>query len=83
MSFAIKTLSTFTLLFAFAATSGCSTTPPNLDLSRDKLSEGSRCSVAVIAPTPTPAINQLHSWKVSWLHLTGTRQGSAVRRHVL
>ncbi|MNT79591.1 hypothetical protein D3C72_2189420 [compost metagenome] len=51
----------FSMLFA---TSGCSTPPQNLDLSLDKSTEGGRYRIAVIKPTPAPAVNQLHNWKV-------------------
>ncbi|MBG6078097.1 FixH family protein [Polaromonas sp. CG_9.11] len=42
---------------------GCST-PANLDLSLDKQSTAGLFHVTLLPPTQTPAINQLHSWKV-------------------
>lgn len=47
-----------------AALTGCMTPPPNLDLSREKPSSAGHYKVAIVAPTPAPALNQLHSWKV-------------------
>jgi hypothetical protein len=59
-----KILFSFTMVSALATSSGCSTPPPDLDLSLDKLSNSGRYRIAIIAPTPTPAVNQLHSWTV-------------------
>ena len=47
-----------------AVVSGCMTPPANLDLSREKSAEGGRYKVAIVAPTPAPAVNQLHAWQV-------------------
>lgn len=47
-----------------AAFTGCMTPPPNLDLSREKASAAGHYKVAIVAPDPAPAVNQLHSWKV-------------------
>lgn len=54
----------FTLLAAFVLLAGCSTPPADLDLSRDKPASAGRYRVAILAPTPAPAINQLHSWTI-------------------
>jgi hypothetical protein len=59
-SAAIATCATFT---------GCMTPPSNLDLSREKASAGGHYNVAIVAPNPAPAVNQLHAWKVK---LAGT-----------
>ena len=43
---------------------GCSTPPTDLDLAREKSSMAGLYRVALVPPTETPAINQMHSWKV-------------------
>jgi hypothetical protein len=55
-----------------AALSACGT-PSDLDLARDKPSEGGRYRVAVVAPTPAPAVNQLHAWRVTLTDAQGQR----------
>jgi hypothetical protein len=55
----------------FAALGGCTTPPQELDLSRDKTTEGGRDRVAVVAPTPAPSVNQLHAWKVRLTSVDG------------
>jgi hypothetical protein len=52
------------LLSITAAIAGCSTPPPNLDLSLDKPTSAGVYRVALIPPAQPPAINQMHSWKV-------------------
>ena len=55
---------TFAMLSFLFAGYGCTTPPQDLDLSRDKSSDAGRYQVAIVAPTPSPAVNQMHSWKV-------------------
>lgn len=57
----VRTLAMLSFLFAGY---GCTTPPQDLDLSRDKSSDAGRYQVAIVAPTPSPAVNQMHSWKV-------------------
>ncbi|WP_051975305.1 FixH family protein [Cupriavidus necator] len=71
MHASIKTLSALAMFSMLFATSGCSTPPQNLDLSLDKSTEGGRYRIAVISPTPAPAVNQLHTWKVKLATLGG------------
>ncbi|CAG2157179.1 hypothetical protein LMG31506_05936 [Cupriavidus yeoncheonensis] len=66
---------TFAMISMLFAGYGCTTPPQDLDLSRDKSSDGGRYQVAIVAPAPSPAINQMHSWKV---RLT-TPDGNPVR----
>ncbi|TFY99967.1 FixH family protein [Ramlibacter rhizophilus] len=47
-----------------AGFTGCMTPPSTLDLSREKPSAAGHYRVAIVAPTPAPAVNQLHAWKV-------------------
>jgi len=54
---------------------GCSTPPANLDLSLDKQTTAGLYRVALQPPAQTPAINQMHAWKVK---LAGP-DGSPVR----
>ncbi len=49
---------------ALCAFTGCMTPPTNLDLSRDKPSSAGLYRVAIVAPTPAPAVNQLHAWTI-------------------
>ncbi len=54
-----------TLLVATtSAFTGCMTPPPDLDLAREKASAAGLYKVAVVAPSPAPAVNQLHAWRV-------------------
>ncbi|MDP3271304.1 FixH family protein, partial [Limnobacter sp.] len=46
-----------------AVTAGCST-PADLDLSLAKNSAAGAYRVALVPPSPAPAINQMHGWKV-------------------
>lgn len=57
-------IATCAAIAACAALTGCMTAPPDLDLSREKVSAAGRYRVAIVAPTPAPAVNQLHAWKV-------------------
>jgi hypothetical protein len=57
-------ISTAALAVAAAFIMGCST-PANLDLSLDKRSAGGMYKVGLVAPAEAPAINQIHSWKVT------------------
>jgi hypothetical protein len=50
---------------------GCST-PSDLDLSLDKPSATGIYRVALQAPAPTPAINQLHAWNLKLATADGT-----------
>lgn len=68
----IRLAAAASLVTAFA---GCMTPPSNLDLSREKPSEAGRYRVAVVAPSPAPAVNQLHAWKV----MLADAQGLPVR----
>lgn len=53
------------LLFLLAiSTSACSTPPPQLDLSLTQTSAAKKFVVVMQPPSPTPAINQMHSWQV-------------------
>jgi len=61
-TFVIATCSAFT---------GCMTPPSNLDLAREKASEAGLYKVAIVAPEPTPAVNQLHAWKVKLARADG------------
>lgn len=52
-------------MFVFAAAlSACSSTPPALDLSLMQSSLDKKFVVELQPPSPTPAINQMHSWRV-------------------
>lgn len=53
------------LVAASTSLAGCMTAPADLDLAREKPSEAGRYRVAIAAPTPAPAINQLHTWTVT------------------
>ncbi|HYF59719.1 MAG TPA: DUF3703 domain-containing protein [Burkholderiaceae bacterium] len=66
-----RAVAALTVLAVCAALAGCMTPPANLDLSRDKLSENGRYRVAIAAPTPAPAINQLHAWTVRLTSVDG------------
>lgn len=53
------------LLFLLAAaTSACSTTPPQLDLSLTQISAAKKFVVVMQPPASAPAINQMHSWQI-------------------
>jgi len=52
------------LLFFAAAISACSTMPSGLDLSLTQSSMDRKYVVELQPPSPTPAINQMHSWQV-------------------
>ena len=54
---------------------GCSTPPPDLDLSLSRQSVAGVYRVAVEPPAQQPAINQMHAWKVK----LATPDGAAVR----
>lgn len=75
MNSIIKSLAGASVLVAFAAFSGCSTPPPDLDLSLSKAAQAGHYQVALVAPEPAPAVNQLHSWKVK----LSTPQGEPVK----
>ena len=51
-------------LFAFAAVAGCSTPPPDLDLSLTHPSIGKKFVVALQPPATPAAINQMHAWQI-------------------
>jgi hypothetical protein len=53
-----------TLVFTALLVTGCMTPPKDLDLSMDKKSAAGVYRVALVAPAQSPAINQMHSWKV-------------------
>jgi hypothetical protein len=55
--------STLSLLALFGA-AGCSTVPPNLDLSLTHPSSDRKFVVALQPPATPPAINQMHSWQI-------------------
>ncbi|MEJ7928702.1 FixH family protein [Ramlibacter sp. AN1015] len=60
-------------VFAFCALAGgCSTQPPDLDVSSQKLTTAGTYRVALQAPAQTPAINQMHAWKVTLTTPDGT-----------
>jgi hypothetical protein len=52
------------VLATLAAVAGCMTPPTGLDQSRAKATEAGRYQVVLVAPTPAPAVNQLHAWKI-------------------
>ncbi|TWO70038.1 FixH family protein [Caenimonas sedimenti] len=58
------TVSTATFAVATLLTMGCST-PADLDLSLNKRSAAGIYKVGLVAPAQAPAINQIHSWKVT------------------
>ena len=58
-------------LFAFAAVAGCSTPPPDLDLSLTHPSIGKKFVVALQPPATPAAINQLHAWQIKLSSPTG------------
>ncbi|MBC7604886.1 MAG: FixH family protein [Ramlibacter sp.] len=43
---------------------GCMTPPPTLDLALEHTTAQGRYVVTLVAPQETPAINQIHAWKV-------------------
>ena len=51
-------------LVALIALAGCTTPPPQLDLSLKRPSVDGRYVVTLQPPVPSPPINQLHSWQV-------------------
>ena len=51
---------------------GCVTQPTDLDLALEKKSASSVYRVALVPPAQTPAINQMHSWKVKLATPDGT-----------
>ena len=66
---------TFAVLGAAVLAAGCSTPPANLDLSLDKPTAAGIYRVALQPPAQTPAINQMHAWKVT----LATPDGAPVR----
>lgn len=66
---------TLAFLGAAVLAAGCSTPPANLDLSLDKPTAAGIYRVALQPPARTPAINQMHAWKVT----LATPDGSPVR----
>ena len=54
-----------TAVLGLLGTGGCSAPPKDLDLSLDKASATGLYRVALLPPAQAPAINQMHSWKVS------------------
>lgn len=72
----IRKLSAFAAVTAIAVlVTGCGSPPKDLDLSLDKNSAAGTYRVALVAPTPAPAINQMHSWKVK----LATAEGAPVQ----
>jgi hypothetical protein len=67
-----KALAAASVLAALAVMSGCSTPPTDLDLSLAKAAQAGRYTVALVAPTPAPAVNKLHSWQVKLTTPQGT-----------
>ncbi len=61
MSPSLRTL----IAFGFAVLAGACSTPANLDLSLDKPTSAGIYRVALQPPAQPPAINQMHSWKVT------------------
>jgi len=57
-------LSTTLTLVAIAATAGCMSAPPNLDLSLTRPTVDHRFVVTLQPPATPPALNQLHAWQV-------------------
>jgi hypothetical protein len=51
---------------------GCSSAPKDLDVSRAKPSAAGMYRVALVPPAQVPAINQMHSWKVTLAAPDGT-----------
>ena len=51
-------------LAALLAVAGCTTAPPNLDLSLDKDTAKGMYHVTLVPPADTVAINKLHTWQV-------------------
>ena len=51
-------------VLALVATAGCSTPPPDLDVSLKHATAGGRFVVALQPPATPPAINQMHSWQI-------------------
>lgn len=62
-------------VLALVATAGCAAPPADLDLSLKHASSDGRFVVTLQPPATTPAINQMHSWKV----LVSTPAGLPVR----
>ena len=56
--------STAFVLALLAATAGCLSAPPHLDLSLTRPTVGNKFVVTLQPPTKAVAINQLHSWQV-------------------
>ena len=56
--------STVVSLVVLAATAGCMSAPPNLDLSLTRPTADNRIVVTLQPPATPAAINQLHSWQV-------------------
>ena len=69
-----KTFATATLALIAASVTGCMTAPTDLDLSLSKNSTAGIYRVTMEPPAKTPAINQMHSWKVK----LATADGSPV-----
>lgn len=57
--------------------SGCSTPPPDLDLSLDKGTAAGLYRVALQPPAQPPAINQMHAWKLRLSAPDGRPVGAA------
>lgn len=77
MSYRIQLTTTLISLTALGL-AGCATPPADLDLSLKKASSAGAYQVALIPPTKTPAINQIHSWTVQVSDTTGNPVHDAV-----
>ncbi len=60
----IRAIAYSLVLFLAASLSACSTVPPALDLSLTQSSVDKKFVVELQPPATTPAINQMHSWRV-------------------
>ena len=58
-------------LIALAAVAGCSTLPPDLDLSLTHPTIAKKFIVALQPPATPPAVNQMHSWQIKLTSPTG------------
>ena len=66
-----RTIASSLSLLAFAATAGCATVPPDLDLSLAHPTVEKKFIVALQPPATPPAINQIHSWQIKLTSPTG------------
>ncbi len=59
-----RTIASTLPLLALLAAAGCSTAPPDLDLSLTHPSIDRKFVVALQPPATPPAVNQMHSWQI-------------------